>query len=142
MNFRKKLEPASGGIQMAPMIDIIFILLIHFMAATIFAQWEQKMDITVPTADTAVSDVRQPGEVIINIDSSGVFYINSREISDDLLYALLSQISGTFKTQPIIIRADEETPHKHVMRALDLCRKADIWNIAFSCIKHEENSTP
>lgn len=138
MNFKKNNVNSSAGFQMAPMLDIVFILLINFMAATIFAQWEQRMEITVPTADSAMTLDRQPGEVIVNIDADGIFYINSREISEELLYSMLCRISDTFKTQAIILRADENAAHKHVIRALDICRRADIWNVAFSCIKSEE----
>ena len=81
MNFKKKISETSPGFQMAPMIDIIFILLIHFMVATIFAQWENKLGITVPTADSGTRVERQQGELIINIDSEGRIYVNSLEKS-------------------------------------------------------------
>ena len=52
MNFKRKITESNAGFQMGPMLDIIFILLIHFMAATIFAQWENKLEIKVPTASS------------------------------------------------------------------------------------------
>ena len=55
MNFKKRLAENSPGFQMAPMLDIVFILLVHFMAATFFAKWENKLDITVPSADSSMS---------------------------------------------------------------------------------------
>ena len=69
MNFRKNMNDTSPGFQMSPMLDIVFITLIHFMAATLFAKWENKLDITVPTADSEVSYGRQRLEIIVNIDS-------------------------------------------------------------------------
>ena len=122
---------------MAPMIDIMFILLIHFMAATIFAQWENKLGIQVPAADSGVRADRQPGEVIINIDAGGEVYINSQLISPERLEFLLQQIAWTFKSQPVIVRADSETRHKAVIKVLDICRKADIWNVAFATLPKE-----
>ena len=60
MNFKRHIRDTSESFQMAPMIDIIFILLIHFMAATIFAQWENKLGIQVPAADSGVRTVASP----------------------------------------------------------------------------------
>ena len=83
MDFKKKFQEHGAGFQMAPMLDIVFILLIHFMAATIFAQWDNKLEIKVPTAaNAAENDIRQYGEVILNIDREGKVFINSNEVSD------------------------------------------------------------
>jgi biopolymer transport protein ExbD len=137
MNFKKHIRDNPLGFQMAPMIDIIFIMLIHFMVATIFAQWENKLGIQVPSADSGLRIERQPGEVIINIDTEGEIYINSKLISEQRLESLLGQIAETFKSQPVVIRADQNTRHKDVIRVLDICRKVDIWNVAFSTLPRE-----
>jgi len=142
MNFRKGIQERGAGFQMAPMLDIIFILLIHFMAATIFAQWENKMDITVPTAKTATAQERQYGEVILNIDEEGRVFINSRQVSDETLLQLLTQISNAFKSQPVILRADRKTNCQQLLHILDICRQADIWNVSFAAIKPEDQLPP
>lgn len=138
MNFKKGIRDSDVGFQMAPMLDIIFILLIHFMAATIFAQWENKLGIQVPTADSAVKGERQAGEVIINVDEHGAVFINSQAVDDARLESLLHQIALAFKSQPVIIRADQNTRHRDIIRILDICRKADIWNISFSTLPKEK----
>ncbi|MGI6353649.1 MAG: biopolymer transporter ExbD [Lentisphaerae bacterium] len=138
MNFKKKINETTPGFQMAPMIDIIFILLIHFMIATIFAQWENKLGITVPTADSGIRSERQQGELIINIDSEGRIYVNSLEKSLEYLETLLAQVADTFIDQPVIIRADMETRHKDVIKVLDLCTKVDIRHVNFATIKAED----
>jgi biopolymer transport protein ExbD len=51
---------------------------------------------------------------------------------------MLRRISTLFPNQPVIIRADEQTYHKFVIKVLDACAGADIWNISFSTIKEEE----
>ena len=123
---------------MAPMIDIIFLLLIFFMAATIYAKWETKMGIEVPTADSGVRGSRQPGEIIVNIDADGRIFVNNVEMSQERLESLLGRVSETFQGQPVIIRADADTDHRHVIGVLDVCRKVDIWNVAFAALPQEE----
>ena len=134
MDFRKRYNREQITFQMAPMVDIMFLLLILFMAANIFAQWETKIGITVPTADTGARGVRQPGEVIINVDKAGRIYVNSVEMSPDRLRSLLKQVADTFRDQPVIIRADRATRHEDVIRILDICRQVDIWNVAFASL--------
>ena len=138
MNFKKKISDTSPGFQMAPMIDIVFILLIHFMVATIFAQWENKLGITVPTADSGTRVERQQGELIINLDSEGRIYVNSLEKSLEYLETLLTQVADTFVDQPVIIRADMNTRHKDVIKVLDLCTKVEIRHVNFATIKAED----
>ncbi|MCF7853815.1 MAG: biopolymer transporter ExbD [Candidatus Pacebacteria bacterium] len=134
MNFRKNLAGSQQGFQMAPMIDIMFLLLIFFMAAAIYAQWETRMDVTVPTAKSGERLTRQPGEIIINLDEQGDIYINEVKMDLDRLRSLLARVSEQYRDQPVIIRADRKTPHEHVMHVLDTCREVDIWNVAFAAL--------
>ncbi len=143
MNFSKARPTGGVSFQMAPMLDIIFILLIHFMAATIFAQWENRLEISIPTADSGVrQDMRRTGEIIVNLDSEGRIFINSREVSEDGLLNILGRVSRVYPGQSVILRADRATNCQALIRVMDICRQADIWNIAFATIKPEDNATP
>ena len=123
---------------MAPMLDIVFILLVHFMAATLFAKWENKLDITVPSADSSMSASRQRMEIIVNVDKSGAIFINSIELKADRLEEILATTHARSPELPVIIRADQDTRHKDVIRVLDICAKADVRNVAFSTITPQE----
>lgn len=138
MNFKKRLSGQQAGFQMAPMVDIMFLLLIFFMAATIFAQWETQIGITVPTADKGVRVTRQPGEIIINLDEQGTIFINRMEVTPQRLQDLLGQVAEAFAGHPIVIRADAKTEHQKVIDVLDICRKVDIWNVAFATLPKQE----
>ncbi|MGB2600382.1 MAG: biopolymer transporter ExbD [Candidatus Omnitrophota bacterium] len=125
-------------IQMAPLIDIIFLLLIFFMAASIFYQLETEINITVPTAKESTDIKRAPGEIIINIRKDGAVVVNQRKMSYEELDRMLKRVSELYKGQPVIIRADKETYHKNVIKVLDLCAGADIWNVSFATMKEKE----
>ena len=132
MNFSKSLRWPEMGLQIAPMVDLMFQLLTFFMAASFYAQWETKVGITVPTADTGVSGARQPGEIIVNLDEGGDIYVNNVQMEPDRLASLLKQVAETFRDQPVIIRADGKTRHEKVITVLDICKASDIWNVAFA----------
>ena len=134
MNFRKNLQSRDPGFPLAPMIDIMFLLVIFFMASAIFSQWETKIGITVPTADSSVQGARQPGEIIINLDKDGEIVINGVVTSPARLKNLLANVAERFREQPVIIRADADTPHREVIKVLDICREVDVWNVAFATL--------
>ncbi len=142
MNFRKKIQEDSPGFQMAPMLDIMFILLVHFMAATLFAKWETKLDITVPTAESSIPSSNQRAELIINIDKEGVLSINSIEMGLDRLREILQLTHTAGSSQPVILRADENCRHKDVIKVLDLCAELDIRNVSFATIRSADEAAP
>lgn len=132
MNFRRRQKPELPGFQIAPMIDVMFILLSFFIATQIYARWEKEIDIRLPTADTGKSFDRLPGQVILNILQDGSVVVNKQSLNDAGLKRLLARLVKYFPGEPVVIRADKQTPYEHVIRVLDRCRQADIWNISFA----------
>lgn len=132
MNFRKEFKADVPGFQLAPMIDVVFLLLCFFVASQIFSQWEMSIDIQLPTAETGTAPDRLPGEIIINVFEDGQLVVNQEALTGKELTVLLERIVKLFPGQPVLIRADASTDYEHVIRVLDLCRRVDIWNISFA----------
>ena len=125
-------------IQMAPLIDIIFLTLVFFMTLSIFNQIESELNISVPKSKESKETIRSPGEIIVNITKDGKVLVNQKKLNSKELEEMLMKISALFPDQPIIIRADEKTFHKHVINVLDACAHAEIWNISFSATRQEK----
>lgn len=132
MNFRPRLRSEDVGFQMTPMIDVTFLLLTFFLMTSVYSVWEKEIDISLPTAQTGTTPQRLPGEIIINIVKDGAVVVNGRTLDDGSLASLLRRLAQLFPGQPVLIRADKTTQYDHVIHVLDLCRKADIWNISFA----------
>ena len=137
MNFRKKLGDNQVGFQMAPMVDVMFLLLIFFMVASIYAQWENRVGIEVPFVETGVNSSRMPAEIIINVDEEGHYYINDIEQGIDEVEEVLVDVVSLYKSQSsvapsVIIRGDGNAKHKKIMLIMDRCRKVGISNISFT----------
>ncbi|MFP6904104.1 MAG: biopolymer transporter ExbD [Verrucomicrobiota bacterium] len=133
MNFQKNNSLSDPGFQLAPMIDIIFLLLAFFITTQIYAQWEQEVDISLPSAESGEHPKRLPGEVIVNVHANGAITVNGQTLGDSQLESMLQRLSQiTRKGQPILIRADEQAAFKYVIKVLDYCRKSDIWNVSFA----------
>ncbi|MFC1576883.1 ExbD/TolR family protein [Candidatus Omnitrophota bacterium] len=128
-------------VQMAPLIDIVFLTLIFFMTLSIFNQLETEINISVPKARESKEAMRSPGEIIVNVSKEGKVIVNQRRLSYVELGDMLKRVSSLFPNQPVIIRADEETYHKFVVNVLDACAGANIWNISFATVKEKEEKT-
>ena len=135
MNFQKKsLIPASPGVPLTPMIDVVFLLLCFFVTSQIFAQWETEIDIALPTAATGGMPQRLPGEVIVNVLADGAAVVNGQRLDDGELRTMMDRLVQLFPGQPVLLRADKATAYEHVVRVLDTCRQADVWNISFATL--------
>ncbi|MBT3295776.1 MAG: biopolymer transporter ExbD [Verrucomicrobia bacterium] len=132
MNFRTNNNAPDQSFQIAPMIDVIFLLLTFFVASQIFSQWETEIDITLPTAQSSEQPDRIPGEIIINIHTDGAVVVNQVRMDESALDSLLNRIVDQFSDWAVLIRADKDTRYEDVIDVLDACRRADIWNVSFA----------
>lgn len=118
--------------QLAPMIDVVFLLLCFFMTTTLYSQWETEVDITLPTATSGETPQRLAGEIIINVHPDGRYVVNSRTLTSPELGDLLLKIADLYPGQPVVVRGDEDTDYRYIMDVMDRCRQADIFNISFA----------
>ncbi len=135
VNEYQKQRPS---VQMAPLIDIVFLTLVFFMTLSIFNQQESELNISVPRAQESNEAVRSPGEIIINVDKKGAVVVNQKDLSQEQLIAMLQKVSVLFPNQSVIVRADKDVFHKHVISVLDACAAANIWNISFATDKEAD----
>lgn len=138
MNFRKQHTIDPVPVQLAPLVDVLLLLVIFFAVSYKFGQDEQLMDISVPAADEGKERAKTSvGEIVINVKADGTMVINGQDNTHDELLAKLKNIAAVYKDQAVIIRGDIKTAYEHIVHVLDTCQKAGIWNVAFAT-KHAE----
>lgn len=140
MKFSGKLKTDPVGFQIAPMIDVVFLLLIFFVTSQIYAQWESEIGINLPTAKTAQEQPRLPGEIILNVSRDGTVTVSGQTLDDERLGTVLKRLVSVYPGQPVLIRADRKTAYESVVRVLDICRRCDIWNVSFATALSPEDS--
>ena len=123
-----KVPEAQTGvsIEMTPMIDMVFLLLIFFLVATTFQQTEREMQIALPMASSSepISAVLQ--ELIINVDLDGRIIVASRTLEPDELRSVVSDAVKVNPEQKVTVRGDHRTPYSNVVRVLDICKGAGV----------------
>ncbi len=138
MNFRSKNKSEPVGFQIAPMIDVVFLLLFFFMTSQLFSQWEAEIDLQLPLSETSEHRPRAHGEIILNVLQNGEVRVHGETLDPDSIRDLLARLVQQYPGQPVLIRADEQTPYREVVRVMDLCRLADVWNLRFAVLHGSE----
>lgn len=118
--------------QLAPMIDIVFLLLIFFIVTWQFTRSETELDVSVPTAQEGADPERQRGEIVINILGDRTIRIEGTTVDLPQLLEKLSSIATQFENQPVRIRGDGAVEYQRIVEVIDTCQKAGIWNISFA----------
>ena len=137
MKFGRRLQEEAETVQMAPLIDIVFLTLVFFMVTSVYANLESEVDITLPTADSAEQSERTPGEIFINLPADGRIILNQREMTIEELQEVLYRVAEYYPGGAVIVRGDRSAVLGRAIAILDCCRKADIQNVAFAALSEE-----
>ena len=137
MKFGRRFQEEADQIQIVPLVDILFVTLFFFMVVSSYSSIESEVDITLPTANSAVQNERSQGEIYINIRKDGGIVLNGREMNLDELQDVLKRVAELFPGGAIIVRGDREANLGKAISVLDCCRKADIWNVSFAAMREE-----
>jgi biopolymer transport protein ExbD len=137
MNFRAHVYPERIVFQIAPMVDILLFLLVFFILTWNFSRNEAELDVKVPAAREGKESRRPAGEVILNVKKDGAIVMNRRPMSPDGLLETLTRIAKLYPDQAVVLRGDENVDYRYVVDVLDICRAANIWNVAFATSKPE-----
>ncbi|MEQ8762428.1 MAG: biopolymer transporter ExbD [Planctomycetota bacterium] len=129
-----RMEEEEGlGINLTPMIDVVFLLIIFFMVTTTFIQLEKEMSIELPEAQSGESAGEGAKEIIVNVLAEGRIVVNQQDVSADGLLDLLLSAHERNPEVEVVIRSDGDATAKTLIGVvLDKCQAADIHNIAFN----------
>ena len=139
MNFQPN-PPEEVDLNITPLIDVVFLLLIFFMVSTTFDH-ESEVNITLPQASKEVAQAK-PDAINVAIDGESRIFINKKELVNSQISTIkeaLYDISFDLEDAPIIISADEETPYQVVIRTMDAARQLGLIKITFATRINEED---
>lgn len=131
MKFQSR-QPDSAAFPLAPMIDVVFLLLIFFIATMQFSQSERELNVSVPVAEEGADAKQTVGEIIVNVRENGEVVVDHAVMTQDQLYAKLTRIAAVHKNQAIRIRGDGKVEYQKIVEVIDVCQKAGIPNISFA----------
>ena len=124
INTAKKTDDLT--IEMTPMIDMVFLLLIFFLVATTFQQVEREMQIALPKASASGPISANLRELVINVDHEGAIYVGGRPIEVDALQTIVTEAVATNPEQKVAVRGDRNTAYANIVRVLDVCKAGGV----------------
>ena len=110
-------------IELTPIIDMVFLLLIFFLVATTYQQAEREMRIALPEAESAGPITMQLREIVINVTSDGGIF-GGRGVTLEELRSLVTDAVGANAEQKVSVRGDRDAAYGAVARVLDVCKAA------------------
>ena len=135
MNLRTRAMPQHPGIQLAPLVDVLLLLLIFFLMTWNAARNENELDVKVPKASAAKEKMAPIGDVIVNVKADGNVVVNRRNLSTAELTDLLKGLVQLNADQAVVIRGDEAGAYKNIVNVLNICSESGVTNVAFATAK-------
>ena len=131
-------ESGDFGFQIAPMVDVVFVLLLFFMACAGEKTQEGYFDIGLPSRSEAEPGKVPPIPIVVDVDALGNVFVNGEQKStsakDRELKALeefLASAARNSPNDPVIIRPVMEARHERVVDVLNVCRLARVAKLSF-----------
>ena len=137
---RDRRRAKAPALALTSMLDVIFLLLCFFVTASVFSQWESEISISLPSASSSETPSRLPGEVILNVARDGSVTVNARKLTLNDLGERLRKVADFYPGQPVVIRADRETSYDSLVKVIDTCRNAGVWNFSLATVEEKESA--
>ena len=122
-------ETAAANVNITPLIDVVFILLIFFLVTASFTK-EAGVEVNRPTAQTAVRQER--GNLIIAVKKNGEIWVDNHQIDLRSIRAHIERLQAQNPEGTVIIKADRETRTGVTVEVLDQVRLAGVNNVAIA----------
>jgi biopolymer transport protein ExbD len=138
VNLRPK-QREDPDINLAPLIDVVFLLLIFFMVSTTFND-DARLRLELPQADGEPARAGEIELLELVVDVSGRFYVDGQQVlgtDSRTLRRALAEVMDDDRELPVLIKADAKTPHQAVMTALDALGQLGMSRVAFAASRTE-----
>jgi biopolymer transport protein ExbD len=127
MAIQIKKGKALDALNLTPLIDVVFLLLIFFLVATRFAQDDRELPVQLPSASSAMPMTMEPTELVINIDANGQYMVLGERMQIDRVETVLRKaVADNPINQLVIVRGDKNVAFQAVVAVMDLCSKLRV----------------
>ncbi len=132
MIIRRDIERPEEDFPMAPMIDMVFLLLVFFMCVSTLAQVDKGAPVELPESDRSGTSEELGNRGILSLDKEGVVYVGGLPVSETDLPALLRESLAENPDLKIQLRADRQTAYSDIKRILKICAQEGAYKIIYS----------
>jgi len=119
-------ESAAPSIELTPIIDMVFLLLIFFLVATTFKQSEREMQIALPETESGGPISMSLKELIVNVAGDGSIVVAGQTVEPESLRAMVAEAVKNNPQQKVTVRGDKNASYGTMARVLDICKAAGV----------------
>jgi biopolymer transport protein ExbD len=127
----------TASIELTPLIDMVFLLLIFFLVATTFQQTEREMQIALPASSTAGPISTALRELIVNVDAQGQIIVSGTTVTPEDLKSIVEGAVARNPEQKVTIRGDRDARYSSIVSVLDICKGAGIQEPFLDTVIHQ-----
>jgi len=129
----KTQHDEQPSLNLTPMIDVVFLLIIFFMVATSFAEMERDIELELPeVASTAAALTAAPKQRVVSVHAEGVMRLDGEEVSLAELTRRLAAARADYSELSVVIRGDAACAFQHVAASLAACKEAKISDLGIT----------
>lgn len=126
-SYRARISPT---LDLTPMVDVVFLLIIFFMVSTTFITLETGLPVDLPQATTA--EGQPEGLPTVTIDAQRRIYLAGSEVAEEELEGLLRSVLADADVETVVLRADQSVPHGLTVRVMDAIKRAGAARVAIA----------
>ena len=134
MKIQTKDPAAELALNLAPMIDVVFLLLIFFMVATTFSRQEKEMDLDLPAAESGEVAAQEKEEIVVNVANDGVLRIKGEIVDNERMRVIFARAAANDPETPVTIRGDRASELQFVTDVMDACRVSGLSNVGIMTV--------
>jgi biopolymer transport protein ExbD len=125
------------AMNLTPMLDVVFNLLLFFLAATTFAREEVAMDLRLPQARSG-AESKGGHQLVVNVFADGRVQVDGRVVTLEALRQKLQAAAARDKDQAVLVRGDKQAQFGIGLQVLDACRLAKIGKVDFAALPEQK----
>ncbi len=129
MRKRRAKAEEESEVNMTPMLDVVFIMLIFFIVTASFVK-ESGIEVNRP--DAATAEKKERGNILVAISETGQIWIDKRQVDPRALRANIERLHAENPQGAVIIQADEESKNKLLVQVMDAARLAGVDNVSLA----------
>lgn len=122
-------EAEEGEIDITPMLDVVFIMLIFFIVTASFVK-ESGIEVNRPDAST--SSAKPRANILIAINDTGEIWINKRKVEESQVRANIERLHAENPQGTVVVQADEEAKTKTLVAVMDAARAAGVYDVSLA----------
>ena len=131
-------ERPAPVLPLAGMVDVLFLLLIFFMTASVFRDAELSMDVSLPTSETASAAVGPQDQVIVTVSPDNEIFLGERQVALEELPSLLTQLKSATAIDSLVVRADQQADWGIGVWIMDVAQQVGLDNVQAATIRPAE----